>query len=520
MDAVNVALQVAFILIFVVVLVRYLRQPREVHRDLVLVFGCVVALFAIQIATRLLPTLPRGISQLSTVILLLQPFLTLRLAGHFVPVSRQVAGVALAWFATAVVAVIIGTRGNPALTLFVVAYFVAVEGIAAAFLLRSSRYRVGYARTRLRIASAATFLFAAGIFVAGAGSAAATGGATADPSILVLARLLTLAAGIGYLAAFLPPMALRRLQQRAVAFDLGQALLGSPLDGDQDRIWVALAQSARMVTNGSASVVALGEPSIVRIVSGEPPGGIAVGQPYLGPTGNDIHGGARTTITVPIESELARQGWLIVYPDAGSLFLDDDVVLLELLSAQAARANERREAIRQQGVLASELEDASQELATSRAQLESEARFRAALEAHPGILLVIEPNGRVGYANGQALQSLGYRATEIRRKWLDDVLTRHPTSRDEQHGTGEAHRRDGSTLPVEFAVSTFESRGEQSSIAVLTDISERIESDHLRDTFIGILSHELRTPVTAIYGGSQVLLGRGERLDEPSPTSC
>ncbi len=48
---------------------------------------------------------------------------------------------------------------------------------------------------------------------------------------------------------------------------------------------------------------------------------------------------------------------------------------------------------------------------------------------------------------------------------------------------------------------------------MLTDISERIESDHLRDTFIGILSHELRTPVTAIYGGSQVLLGRGERLD-------
>jgi two-component system, OmpR family, sensor histidine kinase KdpD len=35
----------------------------------------------------------------------------------------------------------------------------------------------------------------------------------------------------------------------------------------------------------------------------------------------------------------------------------------------------------------------------------------------------------------------------------------------------------------------------------------------LRDTFIGMLSHELRTPVTAIYGGSQVLLSRGDRLD-------
>ena len=80
-------------------------------------------------------------------------------------------------------------------------------------------------------------------------------------------------------------------------------------------------------------------------------------------------------------------------------------------------------------------------------------------------------------------------------------------------GSGDALRKDGTTFPVDFAVSTFESQGERSSIAVLTDITDRIENDHLRDTFIGILSHELRTPVTAIYGGSQVLLGRGEKLD-------
>ena len=81
---------------------------------------------------------------------------------------------------------------------------------------------------------------------------------------------------------------------------------------------------------------------------------------------------------------------------------------MQLLATQAARADERREAMHQQGVLASELEDTSHELATSRAQLESEARFRAALEAHPGILLVVDPGGRVGYANEQALESLGY----------------------------------------------------------------------------------------------------------------
>ena len=418
------------------------------------------------------------------------------------------------WFGAAVVGIGIGTRGNPPVTLFVVAYFFTIETVAAFLLFRAARHRVGYARTRLRIASAATVCFAVAILVSGAGAAAAAGGAATDPGITAIARVLALVAGLGYLAAFIPPVALRRLQQRAVAFDLGQSFLGAPVDGDPDALWVALAHAARTITNGPAAVIALGTPPAVRIVDGTPPTPQQVGAPYDGPTlsdGKDAAGEA--TISLPIESDLGRQGWLVVHPDAGSLFLDDDRVLLSLLAGQAARAAERREAIRQQGVLESELEDASHELEFSRAQLESEARFRAALEAHPGILLVIEPDGRVGYANGQALRSLGYSADEIRGLSLDDLLVRPPTGRPSDVGSGEARRRDGTTIPVDFAVSTFESRGELSSIAVLIDITDRLENDHLRDTFIGILSHELRTPVTAIYGGSQVLLGRGERLD-------
>jgi len=516
-DAVNVALQLAFIAIFIVVLVQYIRQPRVVHRDLVLVFGTVVVLFALAIARVIWPDLPTAVTQIGTITLLLQPYLTLRLTAHFVPVSRRVSMAALASLALATAAVLVGIRGNPALTLFVVGYFVVVEAVAAFLLLRAGQRRVGYARTRLRIAGVATFLFAGGILVAGAAAAVRTPTPT-DPSIITVARLLTLAAGIGYLAAFLPPMAFRRLQQRAVAFDLGQSLLSSTPDGDQDRIWVALAQAARLVANGPASIVALGEPPTVRIVSGDPPTGLAVGHAFTPPVQAD---GAKpsdpASIVVPIESELARQGWLVVHPDVESLFIDDDIVLLGLLAAQAARANERREAIRQSGVLASELEDASQELATSRAQLESEARFRAALEAHPGILIVTEPDGRIGYANGQALRSLGYSATEIRRHRFDDVLVRRDPAGDqsssEHPATGQARRRDGSTFPVEYAVSSFEAQGEPASLAVIMDITARIENDHLRSTFIGILSHELRTPVTAIYGGSQVLLSRGDRLD-------
>jgi two-component system phosphate regulon sensor histidine kinase PhoR len=50
------------------------------------------------------------------------------------------------------------------------------------------------------------------------------------------------------------------------------------------------------------------------------------------------------------------------------------------------------------------------------------------------------------------------------------------------------------------------------SIGVVVDITDRKQVDELRDVFVGMLSHELRTPVTAIYGGSQVL--RREHVDE------
>ena len=50
------------------------------------------------------------------------------------------------------------------------------------------------------------------------------------------------------------------------------------------------------------------------------------------------------------------------------------------------------------------------------------------------------------------------------------------------------------------------------SIGVVLDVTEQKRADELRDVFVGMLSHELRTPVTAIYGGSQVL--RRDHVDE------
>lgn len=51
---------------------------------------------------------------------------------------------------------------------------------------------------------------------------------------------------------------------------------------------------------------------------------------------------------------------------------------------------------------------------------------------------------------------------------------------------------------------------EGETIVLLRDVTEQRQAQVVRDTFIGVLSHELRTPVTTIYAGAKVLARPGE----------
>jgi PAS domain S-box-containing protein len=54
---------------------------------------------------------------------------------------------------------------------------------------------------------------------------------------------------------------------------------------------------------------------------------------------------------------------------------------------------------------------------------------------------------------------------------------------------------------------------ENETIVLLRDVSEQRQRQAVRDTFIGVLSHELRTPVTTIYAGAKVLARPGNLGD-------
>ena len=69
-----------------------------------------------------------------------------------------------------------------------------------------------------------------------------------------------------------------------------------------------------------------------------------------------------------------------------------------------------------------------------------------------------------------------------------------------------------STYPVGDRAAQGDPRGE--TILVLRDVTEHRQREAVRETFIGVLSHELRTPITTIFGGARILSREDSGLDE------
>lgn len=57
------------------------------------------------------------------------------------------------------------------------------------------------------------------------------------------------------------------------------------------------------------------------------------------------------------------------------------------------------------------------------------------------------------------------------------------------------------------------------TILVLRDVTDARRREAIRETFVGVLSHELRTPVTTIYGGAKLLAREGSTLDDETRRS-
>ena len=506
LDPISTALQLGFYVLFAMSVWQYIRHRGPLELSVMAIFGSFAALFFLTFLQALQPNTIAPIARPVLVALLfLQPFLVVRLIGQIRPVAplrmRIVLLGAIAAWASIIVLPIALPAARSVGIVFAVFYFFAVEIGAAAWFAIDSRRRYGVARVRLASAAIATGLFGASILLAGLTSVARAPGESSADSTSVT-RLLVLVAALGFLGAFVPPRWFRRAVNRAASFQLVRKLVVPPTEMSPGSLWSDLAATARDIL-GARRV------SIMAAAPGVPLADI--GSSSDPETSKRV--GLTSKVEVPVRPGQEASELLVAEVEGRPLFVEDDLALIRDLAGLTAHAIDRE-------VMLIGLGEARREAEESRTARASEARFRALLEADPNSILALDEESRVSWATRQAGELFGCEVDRLIGMPLGDLVALHkdevpttagarPVYRSETTG----RRVDGTHFPAEIARSTFELDGRPFQVAVLSDVTWRHEADQIRDRFLGVLSHELRTPVTSIYGGTQLLLGRGARLD-------
>jgi PAS domain S-box-containing protein len=169
--------------------------------------------------------------------------------------------------------------------------------------------------------------------------------------------------------------------------------------------------------------------------------------------------------------------------------------------------------------------------ALGRARLEDAERrtrylLRAIVDQIPLGLLIMEPDGsRPLYMNQAYTEIFGLQdeveTADRMTAVLDEAgqpipLDRRPviraivdgeTVRDEMIVLAPPDGPRRSVLVNAWPVRDGEDRL-VAGVATHVDVTSRIEADDARDAFLGVLSHELRTPITSIYAGAELLARR------------
>jgi PAS domain S-box-containing protein len=77
-------------------------------------------------------------------------------------------------------------------------------------------------------------------------------------------------------------------------------------------------------------------------------------------------------------------------------------------------------------------------------------------------------------------------------------------------------RADGTKIPIAAHAAPLgsDAYGSSQAIVVVQDVSQLRQAEELKDDFLALVSHEFRTPLTAIHGGAHLLATQRDALDE------
>ncbi len=206
------------------------------------------------------------------------------------------------------------------------------------------------------------------------------------------------------------------------------------------------------------------------------------------------------SVTLPLLYQNVAVGAMYLNFDGSSGLGPDDREFLCSIGVQCGSALERSLLIQRTDGMAAMEQARAAELAT-------------VLHAIGDGLLVGNADGRVILANPAAQRLLGR---------TPPTLSELPSRAGDAPDEPTAENRFLARSPVrgrgwlEIAHFPVAAGGASSDVVIIRDITTAVEADLQRDAFLGVLSHELRTPITTIVAAIELLRGGASHRDERS----
>lgn len=355
-NLVALATQVFFASTFLIVGARALRERRRASVDVALFLGVMTVLESGTRAAATAGVPPKTLTLGVEALILLLPYLMLRLVADFAAVpssTTRAAEVALA----ALVGAFVLFEGipPPLLAVAATAYVVAPFGWSALAFARQARSARGVNRRRYAAAVVGSALIAVGVPALGLPVAVS---ALSDASIArLVAELIGLGAGAAYFVGFATPLWLRRLWQEP---ELRSFLMRAPrlaASPDTDTLLGELAQAARSALGCEG--VLIGVPTgtgSLRFVGTGPGYEAPIDETFAGramragraiasfdpirdvPARASLYRerGVKLLVAAPIRADGEILGALTARSSHASIFAEDDLRLCQLLADQAA----------------------------------------------------------------------------------------------------------------------------------------------------------------------------------------
>ncbi len=181
---------------------------------------------------------------------------------------------------------------------------------------------------------------------------------------------------------------------------------------------------------------------------------------------------------------------------------------------------------------------------TEEALIESEDRYRSLTQVMPALVVTTSPSGAFEYANDSYFEYTGL--TEEQAGSWTEFATVHPDDNERSTTLWQRSLATGEPLRNEMRLRRYDGeyrwhlvRGLPTRrrdgtierwVTVSMDVHERKVSEDEReqlvreleqanaaqDEFLGLMSHELKTPITTIAGNAEVLDNRAHLLDDES----